>query len=158
MPFQRCLFCGGDASEPDHLKKCDGRQGRVDAKEPPEPVLRARTSDPTTSHAAMARMNREQFASATELAAKIHRAHPRGLADFEYKPLFMRAWAKPCSEHLYRQARSAARDRGLIRETVNERLNPASNRQQVVWEYCEDVPPTIQRCVTCGHVLRRQAG
>lgn len=26
--FQRCLFCGGDASEPDHLSHCDGRQGK----------------------------------------------------------------------------------------------------------------------------------
>jgi hypothetical protein len=25
---QRCLFCGGDASAPDHLDRCDGRQGR----------------------------------------------------------------------------------------------------------------------------------
>lgn len=24
---QRCLFCGGDASEPDHRTRCDGRQG-----------------------------------------------------------------------------------------------------------------------------------
>ena len=27
----RCLFCGGDASAPDHLLHCDGRQGRIDA-------------------------------------------------------------------------------------------------------------------------------
>lgn len=26
----RCLFCGGDASEPDHLVHCDGRQGAVE--------------------------------------------------------------------------------------------------------------------------------
>ena len=38
----RCLFCGGDASEPEHLLRCDGRQGRVDA----DPVL-----DPVRAHA-----------------------------------------------------------------------------------------------------------
>lgn len=27
-----CLFCGGDAGEPDHLAHCDGRQGRVEAR------------------------------------------------------------------------------------------------------------------------------
>jgi hypothetical protein len=27
----RCLFCGGDATEPDHLLRCDGRQGRIEA-------------------------------------------------------------------------------------------------------------------------------
>jgi len=26
-----CLFCGGNASEPDHLARCDGRQGYVEA-------------------------------------------------------------------------------------------------------------------------------
>lgn len=30
-PMQVCLFCGGDASEPDHLLRCDGRQGWVEA-------------------------------------------------------------------------------------------------------------------------------
>jgi hypothetical protein len=32
MAEQRCLFCGGDASEPNHRAHCDGRQGGV---EPP---------------------------------------------------------------------------------------------------------------------------
>jgi hypothetical protein len=27
----RCLFCGGDASEPNHWWHCDGQQGRVEA-------------------------------------------------------------------------------------------------------------------------------
>lgn len=27
----RCLFCGGDASERDHLLHCDGRQGVIEA-------------------------------------------------------------------------------------------------------------------------------
>lgn len=27
----RCLFCGGDYRTPEHLKYCDGRQGRVEA-------------------------------------------------------------------------------------------------------------------------------
>jgi hypothetical protein len=26
----RCLFCGGDASEPDHWAHCDGRQGAIE--------------------------------------------------------------------------------------------------------------------------------
>jgi len=33
--FQSCLFCGGDASEPDHASKCDGQQGHVEPDEPP---------------------------------------------------------------------------------------------------------------------------
>lgn len=27
----RCLFCGGDRSEPDHWQHCDGRQGVIEA-------------------------------------------------------------------------------------------------------------------------------
>ena len=30
----RCLFCGGDASAPDHLMFCDGRQGGAEAFDP----------------------------------------------------------------------------------------------------------------------------
>lgn len=30
--MQVCLFCGGDASEPDHQNRCDGQQGRVEAE------------------------------------------------------------------------------------------------------------------------------
>jgi hypothetical protein len=29
--MQTCLFCDGDASEPDHLLHCDGRQGQREA-------------------------------------------------------------------------------------------------------------------------------
>jgi hypothetical protein len=29
--MQPCLFCGGDASEPNHLARCDGRQGAREA-------------------------------------------------------------------------------------------------------------------------------
>jgi hypothetical protein len=32
---QRCLFCSGDAHEPDHAARCDGRQGHVEATMPP---------------------------------------------------------------------------------------------------------------------------
>lgn len=32
--MQGCIFCGGDASEPDHRQRCDGRQGRVEADLP----------------------------------------------------------------------------------------------------------------------------
>ncbi len=29
---QRCLFCGGNAAEPDHRSRCDGRQGATEAR------------------------------------------------------------------------------------------------------------------------------
>lgn len=29
--FRGCLFCGGDLSDPNHWKRCDGKQGTVEA-------------------------------------------------------------------------------------------------------------------------------
>lgn len=37
---QICIFCGGNASEPDHLSTCDGRQGGRD--DDPDPIPRPR--------------------------------------------------------------------------------------------------------------------
>jgi hypothetical protein len=31
----RCLFCGGDLSEPEHWRHCDGRQGEIEAEDLP---------------------------------------------------------------------------------------------------------------------------
>jgi hypothetical protein len=39
MNEYRCLFCGWNADEPDHLKTCDGRQGGRDDEVTPPPVL-----------------------------------------------------------------------------------------------------------------------
>lgn len=36
MTGQRCLYCGGDASESDHLAHCDGHQGRVEHEHYPD--------------------------------------------------------------------------------------------------------------------------
>jgi len=41
-----CLFCGGDASEPDHLLRCDGRQGAREDAANRWPAFEARTVDP----------------------------------------------------------------------------------------------------------------
>jgi len=46
--MQPCLFCGGDPSEPDHLKRCDGRQGRVEAALPDRATVRALRDDAMT--------------------------------------------------------------------------------------------------------------
>ena len=47
----RCLFCGGDGTGPNHTWVCDGRQGRVEAERPHEPDLRGMVhrDDPHTS-------------------------------------------------------------------------------------------------------------
>lgn len=145
-----CLFCGGNADEPDHLRHCDGRQGHAEATLD----LYARRSDPATSHAAMAAFDREVMASARAIAIRLHEAHGP-MADYEYEPLFRVTWGRPCSAHLYRQARSAARDQGRIRNSGLTRRNPLSGREQVVWEASADASPLVKRCPTCGRIIAR---
>jgi len=81
-----CLFCGGDASEPDHWQRCDGRQGQAEAAafDPRlafgEPT--ARHTDPPTSHQAAeyagVRASTNRGRALLELASA-----PQGLTDFE---------------------------------------------------------------------------
>jgi hypothetical protein len=49
--YARCLFCGGDPSEPDHWQSCDGRQGQLEAGGYP---VDAGWKEPTTSREAAA--------------------------------------------------------------------------------------------------------
>ena len=126
-------------------------------REPEPPELHARSGDPATSHEAMARFDREKMASAASVAARLHRVHGP-MADFEFAPRFAEAWNRPSSHHLYQQARSSARDQGLIRISREEpRINPKSGRRQTVWEACDQEPPTLTKCPTCGHVTRAKA-
>lgn len=119
------------------------------------PVVRARGSDPETSHRSMAALDLERISNAADVAAELHRRYG-GMADFEFRDVWAHEYLHPCSQHLYRQARSIARDRGQIRDSGLRKLNPTSNRQQVVWEACEQESLTIEKCSACGHVLRRR--
>lgn len=55
--MQRCLFCSGDASGPNHRQYCDGRQGAIEAEPDPAPYTlpaldvrgMVHTDDPYTS-------------------------------------------------------------------------------------------------------------
>jgi hypothetical protein len=122
---------------------------------PDELPLFARTSDPETSHAAAEAYDRTRLGSAMALAVELHRA-PGGLADYEYRALFAARFPGPCCDHLYQQARSSARDKGLIRDSGRRARNPITQRLQVVWEACDAPPPAIEKCAACGHVLRRR--
>ncbi len=155
--MQTCLFCGGDGSDPDHIWRCDGRQGRRDAAADveDEPIMRARAGDPETSHAAMAAFDREQLRSAVGVIVDLHR-RLGPLADFQQGPAFLQAWQRKCCDHLYRQARSVARDAGLLRDSGERLVNPTTNRRQVVWVAVEGDAIDVPRCPTCGAVRRRR--
>jgi hypothetical protein len=58
-----CLFCGGDSSEPDHLRKCDGRQGHIEAEIGDEdlPLLISGLTDDTYATSAEAAIRIEEI-------------------------------------------------------------------------------------------------
>jgi hypothetical protein len=119
--------------------------------------LHARTSDPETSHEAMARLDRKKMGDAVTQVIALYKQHAR-LADYELRPLFEAVWGIDCCDHLYQQARSVARDAGHVRDSGEKAVNPATNRRQVIWEYVADpIPMHIENCPTCGHVTRRTA-
>jgi hypothetical protein len=123
--------------------------------DPDDIVLRARHGDPATAHAACAAYDREKLASAGDLVVQLHQTHGP-LADYELRDLFAEHYGMYCDDSLYRQARNAARNQGLIRDTGTRRLNPLTKRQQVVWEACRGEPVVVRRCPACGHVLGRE--
>jgi hypothetical protein len=116
--------------------------------------LGVRVSDPDTSREAMAAFDREVMLNAVTLVIALYQRFGP-MADFELKPRFASAWDRPACAHLYRQARSSARDLGRIRASGRKGVNPASNRQQVIWEACATSVPVKCRCDQCGHLLRR---
>lgn len=115
--------------------------------------LNARSGDPETSHAAMAAYDPSKMSDAVRAVIAVYEHHGP-LADFELEPLFEDTYRTPHCRHLYRQARSIARDAGRIRDTGTRKINPATRRRQVVWEACTVEPPDIPRCPMCGKVMR----
>ena len=116
-------------------------------------LLRARHSDPSTSHEAMAAFGKERMEAASRLVVRIFR-ELGPMADFQFRPEFEAAWAQRCDDSLHRQARRTARDRGHIRDSGVRIVHPATNRRQIVWEWCQDAPPVVTCCPTCGSLIR----
>jgi hypothetical protein len=116
--------------------------------------LRARTSDPPTSRAAMETYEVEKVSEAMAVVRALLREHPGGLADFELAARFPARYGRPCHVSLHQQARNQLRNRGLVRASGRLQHNPTSGMQQIVWEACEAAPPALHRCPTCGHVAR----
>lgn len=118
-------------------------------------ILQARHGDPETSHEAMEDYDKAKMSEASACVVRIYQEHGP-LADFQLKPIFDSEWGHDCSFHLYRQARSVARDLGKIVDSGERLLNPETNRLQIIWEFATGKPIKIHKCPTCGHVLRRE--
>jgi len=137
MMIASCLFCGGDRSAPDHARRCDGRQGVVDAEPLPsfDPVAHTRRTDPDTSAAAA-----WAITDATEVQRRvlsIHKTHPAGLTDEELIAAYTCTYA-PSARSL--ESRSSPRKRrsdlahaGVLVDS-GERRPLTSGRNGVVWK------------------------
>lgn len=116
--MQSCLFCGGDASEPDHRARCDGRQGELEARYPEA----AGWTEPTTSREAAATVPASALRGAVWQCLRAHGpmttdecARRLGLSVLSIRPRF-----------------SELRTMGLIADTGVRHLN-VSGKRAVVW-------------------------
>jgi len=74
--MQHCLFCGGDASEPDHQARCDGRQGAIEALYGSQGDV-PYESESDTSAAAAASLDDDRLARLEALVLGVLDAKPR---------------------------------------------------------------------------------
>jgi hypothetical protein len=68
-----CLFCGGNASEPNHAAHCDGRQGWIEANQPDDITGMVHADDPHTS-----------IDAAIVIASRRNELHEKVLAAFAH--------------------------------------------------------------------------
>ena len=122
----RCLFCGGTATGPEHWQYCDGRQGRVEAAEPIVPdtgaFRRVRTTDPDTSHDAAAPDRARDRDRAYAALARV----AEGLTDFELATVIGRQQTSAGKR------RGELRDAGLVVDSGVRRPAP-SGSFAIVW-------------------------
>lgn len=133
VQMQVCLFCGGDASEPDHVRRCDGRQGRIQGMPPFNPrALESlvRPTDPETS-----------FEAADAIEPHLRLLQERVLQLFhDFGPMTQHALIDLYRERHGHAPESTIRTRcaelvevGLIADTGARRLLP-SGRRAVIWQ------------------------
>jgi len=120
MTFRFCYQCGGNADEPDHAARCDGRQGRVEAAETYPHA--AGWKEPTTSQDAAASVDTNAL---QQLVRECLRAHGAMTAD-------------ECAQQLglsilsIRPRFSELRALGVIVDTGDRHLN-RSGKRAMVW-------------------------
>lgn len=127
MVEQRCLFCGGDPTEPNHWEYCDGRQGGRDDPAPGYPVD-AGWTEPTTSREAAATVDASGLRFEVLTCLTSHGAMT----------------ADECAHWLdqsvltIRPRFSELRALGVIEDTGERHMN-TSGRRAAVWKLCGQV-------------------
>ena len=119
-----CLFCGGDASEPDHWLHCDGRQGAIEIAA----HTQVRTSDPDTSHQAA-----WSLANASDVQRRVHgildEAGRRGVDDDALLRTYRAQWL--AAESSPRKRRNDLVRAGIVIDSGERRL--VGKRWRIVW-------------------------
>ena len=157
MEGQPCLFCGGNAAEPDHLLHCDGRQGAAEAA-PPPPVTTITAPRDTSVQAfynavdtGVIRTRREQVYAALRVLGD---ATANEVFEYlkEQRHLGLRYDSNT------RARLTELRDMGVIRET-GQRPCRVTHQTCITWaivtaaEYVGTA--TVHRCTTCGQIVAR---
>jgi hypothetical protein len=119
-----CLFCGGDASRPNHLAYCDGRQGRV--VEPFEPYRAPFAVTSETSRAAAHSVEPTAVSLCGQILAALKARGASGLTCAEVEDRFGLRHQTASARLWDLRTRAYIRDSGARRET-------SSGRKAVVW-------------------------
>jgi len=121
-----CFFCGGNANEPDHAARCDGRQGGID---PPDDPLYGQQGDvpfevsSATSAAAAATIDEPELARLESVVLDVIAAAPRTCDAVEVATGL-------------RHQTVSARLRGLVlrgRIVASGQARTRSGRRAIVW-------------------------
>jgi len=127
-----CLFCGGDASEPDHWRHCDGRQGQVEADD--LPMLISGLTDDTyaTSSAAAASVIETKDTQRELVFDAIKHAGAEGVTDDDLQVLLNLDGSseRPRRWELWKQARIS-----VLRDDAGNAVKrlTRTNHRGVVW-------------------------
>jgi len=121
----RCLHCGGDPLEPDHERRCDGRQGGRDDVLPTDyraPFAQGRE----TSEAAADAISPTAGTLCAEILSEIRRRGDRGMTCAEVEEFFQLRHQTASARLWDLHTRAFVRDTGLRRLT-------SSGRRAIVW-------------------------
>lgn len=164
--MQPCLFCSGDASEPGHLDRCDGRQGVIEGAFNPRNAFAAPTeSDIITRPRDTSVRAFYQAVDAGVIATRRQQVwsglRAIGIATssevFEYlkekKHLGLRYDSNTCARF------TELRDLGLIRE-VGERQCRVTGQTCITWAVVLSLDyagtAIVHRCSQCGQIVARE--
>jgi hypothetical protein len=161
-----CLFCGGDASEPDHLSHCDGRQGEVEERQ----------FDPASAFHAREAFRVIKAPRETSIQA-FYNAVDAGIIETRRAQVWFGLKQTGVStsgevfeylkEHLHLGLRydsntcarfTELRDLGLIRE-VGRRACRVTGQVCITWEVVPSAEyagvAQVHRCTQCGQIVSR---